>query len=238
MRYAVFSDIHAHLGRLEGVLAYLKGSKIDQYICLGDIVGYGIHPNECVERIRKLKCPTLMGNHDSAAIGLEDINHFNYKAYSAILWTQKKLKKKNKEYLKTLPFIYQIDSFLAVHSTPRSPEKWNYILTADMALKSFQHFKEQICFIGHSHIPFFFQKEGKEKGELIRSNPMEIKTGCRYLVNVGSVGQPRDNNPKSAFIIFDDEEKTVTLKRLAFDGPEEMLLPSNGTPLPVPSKSV
>lgn len=223
MRYAIFSDIHAHLGRLDGMLAYLKESKIDHYICLGDIVGYGIHPNECVERIRKLKCPTLMGNHDSAAVGLEDISHFNYQAYKAILWTQTKLKKKNREYLKSLPFTYQTNSFLAVHSTPRSPERWGYILTADAALESFQHFEEQVCFIGHSHIPFFFQQDGMEKGELIRNNPMEIKKRHRYLVNVGSVGQPRDNNPKSAFVIFDDKEKTITLKRLPFEGPEEML---------------
>ncbi len=222
MRYAIFSDIHAHLGRLEAVLAAMKESDIDRYICLGDIVGYGIHPNECLERIRELNCPTLMGNHDSVASGLEGSDHFNLKAVEAILWTQNQMKEQNKQFLISLPYSYKTKSFLAVHSTPLHPEKWGYVLNRDAAVEAFQHFKEPICFIGHSHVPFFFELDPSGKGEVLQENPIKIKKDHRYLVNVGSVGQPRDNSSKSAFVILDTKQKSITLKRVEYNGPDEM----------------
>lgn len=217
MKIAIFSDIHANLEALQAVLAFLKDASIDRYICLGDIVGYGASPNECTEEVRKLNCPVVIGNHDYVGVGMGDISYFNMTAKTAILWTRNQLKAENADFLKALPFTHKENSFLAVHASPQSPEKWEYVITMDSALNNMNHFSEQICFIGHSHIPFFLELDPEGNGELNRNNPLEIKDGYRYLINVGSVGQPRDNNPKSAFVIYDTDEKMVTLKRLAYD---------------------
>ena len=217
MQIALFSDIHGNLEALQAVLAYLKENKIEKHICLGDIIGYGANPNECVEEVKALKCPVVVGNHDYVGIGQGDITYFNTTARNAILWTRSQLKDENKEFLKALPFTYQEDSFLVVHASPQSPEKWEYVLSLDSALINMHHFKEQICFIGHSHMPFFLQVDQDGNGDIMRDNPLQIKEGFRYLVNVGSVGQPRDNNPKSAFVIYDTDAKTITLKRVAYD---------------------
>jgi predicted phosphodiesterase len=217
MRIGIFSDIHGNLEALDTVLKYLKENNIHKYICLGDIVGYGPNPNECVERIRELKCPVVMGNHDYVAIGKGDVTLFNVTARNAIEWTQGQLTKENLDFLSTLPFIYRTKHLIAVHSTPRDPERWEYVLTMDSALQNMEYYTEPVCFIGHSHTPFFLELDTKGNAQIIKDNPMILKDDYRYLVNAGSVGQPRDNNPKSAFAIYDTTQKTITLLRVAYD---------------------
>ena len=190
MRLALISDIHANLEALEATVESLRKSGVEQFICLGDIVGYGPNPNECVDLIRSLECPTVMGNHDYVAVGKGDISYFNVSAKSAILWTREQLSKENLEFLSSLPFTHKQDNLIAVHSTPVNPEQWNYILTMDAALNSMSQFEEQICFIGHSHAPFFLSVDPSGEGRLVRESPLQMKKENRYLVNVGSVDSP------------------------------------------------
>lgn len=217
MRIGIFSDIHGNFEALEAVLKYFKDNNIHKYICLGDIVGYGPSPNECVEAVKGLKCPVVLGNHDYVAIGKGDVSLFNVTARNAIEWTQKQLTGENLDFLRTLPFIYRTKQLIAVHSTPREPERWEYVLTMDAALQNMEYYTEPVCFIGHSHAPFFLELDPEGNPQLIRDNPMIIKDKYRYMVNVGSVGQPRDNNPKSAFALYDTTQKTVTLLRVPYN---------------------
>lgn len=218
MRIAFISDIHGNYEALLSVIDHIKNDKVDAYICVGDIVGYGANPNECIELVQELNCLCVVaGNHDYAAVNLTDLTYFNPIAYRAILWTQKMLEEKNKKYLETLSLQYSADNYLVVHSSPHNPQDWNYILSLEEAENSFHYFKEQICFIGHSHVPFFVEKAGDNHSKLITEDIIEIKEGCRYLVNVGSVGQPRDNDPRCAFVIYDLEEKKILLKRVEYN---------------------
>lgn len=218
MRIAFISDIHGNYEALISVLDHIKGDKVDAYICVGDIVGYGANPNECIKLVQELDCLSVVaGNHDYAAVNLTNLTYFNPIAYRAILWTQEILLEKNKKYLENLSLQYSADNYRVVHSSPHNPQEWNYILSLEEAENSFCYFIEQICFIGHSHVPFFVEKDGNNPSKLIAEDIIEIKEGCRYLINVGSVGQPRDNDPRSAFVIYDLEEKKIFLKRVEYN---------------------
>jgi predicted phosphodiesterase len=217
MRIAIFSDIHGNLEALSAVLKHLEEEGITNYICGGDIVGYGANPNECVDRVAALDCPVVMGNHDHAALGLTDITYFNPTARSALLWSRETLTQERKKFLNQLEFTYQANNMFLVHASPRHPDQWEYILTLESAETNFGFFKEQVCFIGHSHQPFFVGISSEGKVELITENPLSLQKNYRYIINVGSVGQPRDGNPNSALAIFDAIEQTVSLIRIPYD---------------------
>jgi len=217
MRIAIFSDIHGNLEALSAVLKYLEEEGITNYICGGDVVGYGANPNECVDMVAALDCPVVMGNHDHAALGLTDITYFNPTARAALLWTRETLKPERKKFINQLEFIYQANNMFLVHAAPRHPDQWEYILSLEAAETNFGFFKEQVCFIGHSHQPFFVGISSDGNVELITENPLYIQKDCRYIINVGSVGQPRDGNPNSAISIFDTSTQTVSLIRIAYD---------------------
>lgn len=216
MKYAIFSDIHGNLEALQEVLKNLDG-KVDRYICVGDLVGYGANPNECIEEIVKLNCLTVAGNHDYAAINLTPVDVFNNFAKEAILWTQKELSKENKNYLKNLKLVENVDDFMIVHSTPFEPENWFYIFTFEDALKNFNYFNKQICFIGHSHQPFIIILDEHGKCSIYKKNILKIEKNKRYLINVGSVGQPRDNNPETCFFTLDLTKQEIMMKRVVYD---------------------
>ncbi|MDI6782487.1 MAG: metallophosphoesterase family protein [bacterium] len=248
MRIAIFSDIHGNLEALSAVLKYLEEEGITNYICGGDIVGYGANPNECVDMVAALDCPVVMGNHDHAALGLTDITYFNPTARSALLWTRENLTQERKKFLNQLEFTYQANNMYLVHASPRHPEQWEYILSLESAETNFGFFKEQVCFIGHSHQPFFVGLSSAGNVELIipkappmkseqalgftptkpgsglrgstnsgTENPLQLKKDWRYIINVGSVGQPRDGNPNSAISLFDVDAQTVSLIRIPYD---------------------
>jgi len=217
MRIAIFSDIHGNLEALSAVLKYLEEDGITNYICGGDVVGYGANPNECLDTVAALDCPVIMGNHDHAALGLTDITYFNPTARAALLWTRETLTLERKKFLKQLEFTYQADNMFLVHASPRHPDQWEYILSLEAAEINFKYFTEQVCFIGHSHQPFFVGIAGNEQIELITENPLSLKKDCRYIINIGSVGQPRDGNPNSAIVIFDTDALTISLIRIPYD---------------------
>jgi len=217
-RVGVLSDIHGNLHALEAVLAQLQSENVDMIVCCGDVVGYGARPNECVDTLIKLGIPAIAGNHDHAALMLTDITNFNEIAKAAVLWTNKVLREDNVEYLKKLGLGIRdtANNVFYVHASPKEPGEWHYILTMGEARTNFNYFTEQICFIGHSHQPFIIEND---EGNLVcPTRPeVDIREGCRYLINVGSVGQPRDHNPRACYVVVDFENRKLEIKRCDYD---------------------
>jgi predicted phosphodiesterase len=219
MRFAFISDIHANLEALEAVLNDIKGQNIDEVICLGDIVGYGANPNECIELV-KSHCPeTLLGNHDAAAVELLSTQHFNIHAKIAIEWTEQNLKKENRNYLSALPLKTNKDFLTLVHATPYEPNMWYYITSLEEAAFNFQFFDTQICLVGHTHIPIIIILDNDKELYVHQDSYVNMGKleGARFLINVGSVGQPRDRNPKSCYGILDTSEKEFFYRRVSYN---------------------
>jgi predicted phosphodiesterase len=219
MRFAFISDIHANLEALEAVLEDIAGQNIDEIICLGDIVGYGANPNECCELI-KAKCPvTLIGNHDAAAVDQLSTQHFNIHAKIAIEWTSQNLKKDSFNFLSSLPFKATKPSMTLVHATPYEPNMWYYITSLEEAAFNYQFFDTPLCLVGHTHIPIIIVLDKDKElyvhqDTLIKLDDLE---DSRFLINVGSVGQPRDRNPKSCYGIFDDVQREFSYRRVSYN---------------------
>ncbi|MEW6714085.1 MAG: metallophosphoesterase [Nitrospirota bacterium] len=216
MRYAVIADVHGNLEALEAVLKRLKEESYDAILFLGDSVGYGPNPNECIEVLKNKAQVLLAGNHDLAVIGLTDTKFFNPHARTAIEWTQDVLKDENRKLLASLPIVKQMidEDLLLVHSTPKEPEEWHYLISSWDAYVNFNFFSEKICLVGHSHIPAIIEEppEGKINMFNIRA---EIKEDHRYIINAGSVGQPRDGNPNAAYVLL--TENSAEIKRVPYD---------------------
>ncbi|MDW7988421.1 MAG: metallophosphoesterase family protein, partial [candidate division WOR-3 bacterium] len=208
MRIAILSDIHSNLEALNAVLEYINDKNIEKIICLGDIVGYGASPNECIEVLLKLSpIFTVAGNHDFGVLGKTDIIYFNEIAQIAIKWTKKQLDCRSIDYLNSLPLTSVVDEAFIVHASPGSPDAWNYIFDIYDAKDQFQYFDDKICFVGHSHVPraFVFRKKSSSV-EIINEKKFSVSDAdCRYLINVGSVGQPRDGDPRASFVIWDTD---------------------------------
>jgi diadenosine tetraphosphatase ApaH/serine/threonine PP2A family protein phosphatase len=215
VQYALVSDIHSNLEALEAVLADIAGQAVDEILCLGDLVGYGADPNECTRRIGDLTSHVVSGNHDSAVVGQTDISHFNPHARRAVAWTAEIIDPEQARYLSRRPFVDRIDDLLLVHATPSEPDAWNYLLTAPAARAEFGSFSESICFIGHSHQPIFFCSDGAVHSG--KTDRLTCDPGLRYIVNIGSVGQPRDGDPRSCYAIYDADRRVVQLRRVAYD---------------------
>ncbi|HCJ65761.1 MAG TPA: hypothetical protein DHV62_00145 [Elusimicrobia bacterium] len=219
MKYAIFADVHSNLEALNIILEYYSKEKVDKYFCCGDLVGYGPNPNECIEKVRQLKAIVVAGNHDLASVGLKDISWFNENAQASILWTQKKLTPENISYLRSLPQIYQDKDLTLVHGSPRDPID-EYLLNLNQARENLNFFPAQVCFIGHSHTPFFYQKkaEGAESyGNFLQKNPVVLNLETKTIINVGSVGQPRDGDPRSACATYELEKKEIYLARFEYN---------------------
>lgn len=216
MRYAIISDIHSNLEALERILSALEIENIEKFICLGDLVGYGANPNECVERVKELTDLVIAGNHDYASCGMTDTKYFNPVAKRAISWTESVLTEENKEYIKNLGLTLKIKDAFFVHSSPSEPATWQYIFSLDDAIFEFQYFEEKICFIGHSHIAFAIRERGR-RYSVVEWKEFPINTNARYIINVGSVGQPRDLDPRACCVVFDNERKSIKFIRSEYD---------------------
>ncbi len=209
---ALISDIHSNLEALETTLTYLRARQVKEIYCLGDIVGYGPNPNECINLIRQNCKIALMGNHDYAAIGSENINYFNEYARKATFWTIDQLPEENLIYLKQLPFTFQTADYFLVHSAPANPLAWHYVLSKDDAVYELDSFTQPVCFIGHSHVPAIYSTK-----TAFRENSFYLQQDQRYIINVGSLGQPRDGNPDLSICLYDTESKHVEYVRLKYD---------------------
>jgi len=220
MRYLVISDIHGNLAALEAVLDDARMDTVDQVWCLGDVVGYGPCPNECVERLREFPdylC--VAGNHDWAAISRISIAEFNPSAQVACRWTAEQLSPDNVDYLANLPTRIVAGNCTLVHGSPREPI-WEYIIYPSTAQLNFQFFDTQLCFVGHTHAPAIFREEtSTRKFEIsipVPSTPIVINEE-RLIINPGSVGQPRDGDPDAAYMVFDSDSKSVEYRRVPYD---------------------
>lgn len=214
----IVSDIHANLVALEAVLE--AAGEVDQIWNLGDVVGYGPRPRECIDRIVGLNpAASLIGNHDWAAIGRLPLDEFNPVARYATYWTTAQLSSAHMKYLESLPNRVIEDDWMLVHASPRHPI-WEYVYTARVAHENFELFDAPVCFLGHSHVQLFISETMAAKGE----PPIQPSDGDtlliesdRFIVNPGSVGQPRDNNPDAAFALYDPNSRLVTFRRVPYD---------------------
>ncbi len=224
MRVLVLSDIHANLEALDTVLeAARQEGGFDRLWCLGDIVGYGPNPNECVARMRELNALAVLGNHDAAALGRVRVNDFNPDARRAVEWTQTQLTPDARAYLASLSEQQIEGDYTIVHGSPRDPV-WEYILTPTMAHAQFEYFQTPVCLTGHTHIPALYHHFADESGRWMTAwhvpEPEEVYTlrdPDRWLVNPGSVGQPRDRDPRAAFALLDVEERRWAYYRIPYD---------------------
>jgi diadenosine tetraphosphatase ApaH/serine/threonine PP2A family protein phosphatase len=218
LRYFIFSDIHANLEALEAVLAWGGEADVGFYLCLGDIVGYGADPNACVEIIKRLdSCACIKGNHDAAVIDVRERSFFHEVALEGVQYSEEKLSATNREFIENLPYVYASDGlFIGVHASPFNPATWEYVLDQGGAKRAFGAMEHQVAFIGHSHTPVIFNDDGKAE-RFLPGDKVTIRENTRYIVNVGSVGQPRDGNPDASCVVFDDETLTVELVRVNYD---------------------
>jgi diadenosine tetraphosphatase ApaH/serine/threonine PP2A family protein phosphatase len=216
VQYLIISDIHANLAALEAVLD--DAPPFDELWCLGDLVGYGPKPNECTERVQDLPHTSLAGNHDWAALGRLDLNSFNAIARAANEWTQRQLTSSSRTYLNGLSPSLQRDDFALAHASPREPV-WEYIMDATTAYRNFEHFSTQFCLVGHTHVPVLFEldEERNRCQVLLPPFPEPVKLGARRaIINPGSVGQPRDGDPRAAYAILNTDEMTFEFRRVSY----------------------
>lgn len=221
MRFLVFSDIHGNIEALEALLKFISRKKIDHYLYLGDLVGYGASPDETIERVRRLEPLSIIrGNHDKAVCGLDAIETFNPMAALAIAWCRKTLSREHSRYLCGLPRgPLVVDETLTIcHGAPFDEDF--YIFGEFDAAEAFQYLETQVGFFGHTHFPCLYAKtEQAMRGRMIEDDhcTVRLKKNAQYLINPGSVGQPRDRNPKAACAIFDSEESAVHFHRFDYD---------------------
>ena len=217
MRYGIFGDIHGNLHALEAVLKAYEQEHIDEFLCTGDLVGYGANPHECIERTRAVCKHIVAGNHDFAVCEKLTLEFFNSYAKSAVLWTREALTKEDLDYLQGLPITVNVGTDVTLsHATIYDAHAFDYIQTQYDAHLSLQELRTPCGFVGHSHIPISFYLRDGVVGWTMETT-IDVDACEKVLVNVGSVGQPRDENPKAAYAVFDTEERKVWIKRVAYD---------------------
>ena len=219
MRYAIIADIHSNLTALQAVLDDINTQeKVDKIWCLGDIVGYGPEPHECIELLRTTDHICVAGNHDRAVVGKLDMTSFNTYAAEAVNWTAGKLSIGDITYLNNLPESIEDGDFLLVHGSPREPIM-EYILSMSVARQNFDCFRTKYCLVGHTHVPQAYSLDEEDNFTATKFLPnIKLITGeTRLIVNPGAAGQPRDGNPEASYAIYDNGTKIIQLRRVAYD---------------------
>jgi len=217
MRYGIISDIHGNLEALRATLRELAG--VEAYLCLGDIVGYGPNPNECVEAVRALPgLSCVVGNHDLAAIGKYSTELFNFYAREAIMWTEEALSEANKLFLASLPTKSTAPGVILTHGS--LPDPMEYLVSEAEARGTFEVMSEPLCLVGHTHVAEYYALEnysGRIVHELLpKGGRLEMELGWRYIVNPGGVGQPRDGNPRASYGRYDTQSRLVEIRRVVY----------------------
>ncbi|MFH0877147.1 MAG: metallophosphoesterase family protein [Candidatus Omnitrophota bacterium] len=216
MRYVVFSDVHSNLQAFEAALETIQHSEIDRFVFVGDIVGYGANPRECISLLRGLNSLCVAGNHDWVVADRLEIEYFNAAAKEAALWTKEHIAAADRVFLSGMTLTAEENEFCIVHGTLDCPEEFDYMLDGTRAAKTFALFKKKICFVGHSHWPGVFVEE-KDKMSYEEPVKLSLEADWRYIVNVGSIGQPRNGDPRACFCIYDDQAGALEFKRLDYD---------------------
>jgi predicted phosphodiesterase len=217
MLVLVVSDIHGNLAAFEAVLR--DAGRFDMIWSLGDIVGYGPCPNDCIERLNDYQHIAVPGNHDYGVLGRLDLADFNPDAREANLWSREQLSPESRSYLEALPEVATQDAFTLAHGSPRHPI-WEYLFYPFEATASFAFFSTSVCLVGHTHVPRIFQYALPDKPCQVLTIPEEKAVqldSFRYIINPGSVGQPRDRDPRAAYLLLDTEELVFQHRRVAYD---------------------
>lgn len=218
MRYGIFSDTHANIEALTEVMKAFDGENIDRYGCIGDSVGYGASPNECCDIIRERAAFTVMGNHDAAVAGCMDYSYYYDAARNALDLHAGILSEENMAWIRTLPYEVREEGLAFCHGSPINLEEFEYIFSAEQAARCHEIWDDlaQITFIGHSHLCKSFALTETEVFEVV-ADKFEIRPEHRYIISVGSVGQPRDYDPRASYTIYDSDTKTFEFKRIEYD---------------------
>lgn len=221
MRYLVISDIHANLFALQAVLKDAEG-KYDRVWFLGDIMGYGPHPNECIDLLASLNCLSIAGNHDWATLGKLGAHHFNPEAHHVLLWTRTVLSNSSTQFLQSLEISAVVEEhFTLVHGSPRHPI-WEYVLHPSVAAANLDHFATRYCLLGHTHNPVVYQETHGGRRRACREIKPQENLGPqplpnpRLIINPGSVGQPRDGDPRASYAILDPDSRTFDYHRVPY----------------------
>ena len=216
MRYGILGDIHSNLEALQAVVIACQEQNVKTFLCVGDIVGYGADPIRCIETIQELKADAVAGNHDWAVAGKFEPTDFNSMGQAAVMWTRDVLSNEQRHFLNNLPLIYKNEDLILVHGTLNKADQFIYLEDIGQALDTFYLMDNNVCFVGHTHVPQIFVKQD-EKVYYAHSLQIETNYQNKYIINVGSVGQPRDLNPMAAYCIYDTETKIIEIKRIRYD---------------------
>ncbi len=215
LRYAILGDVHSNLEALEAVLADAQAQGATRFACVGDIVGYNADPVACLQRLRDLDCAVVRGNHDHYCSHDEALSGFHPLAADAVDWTRKQLNDEQRQYLRSLKLVSLVETFTLVHSTLDMPEMWGYVFDKLEAESNFNYQTTSVCFFGHTHVPLAFERSGSVRGGLYKE--IKVQLGRKYFINVGSVGQPRDGDPRAAYVIYDLIGNKIELRRVEYD---------------------
>ena len=218
MRYAILADIHANLAALQAVLEDItaKGG-VDELWCLGDVVGYGPEPGECIRLLKKHCSVCVAGNHDLGAVGKLNLGYFNASAAAACRWTAAQLSPADVRYLEDLPLSLQQGDFFLVHGSPAEPAL-EYVISSGIAARSFSFFDSPYCLVGHTHVPLAFKQEGDSAPSIMLSSGIGLVLGAkRMIINPGGVGQPRDGDPRASYAVYESEGSILRLYRVEYD---------------------
>jgi diadenosine tetraphosphatase ApaH/serine/threonine PP2A family protein phosphatase len=217
MSWAIFSDVHGNLEALEAVAEDFGRRGITRAFFIGDAVGYGPSPNECLKMIAELTTVRLMGNHDHAVLQENGPEEFNKHAQAAIRWTRTALNAEARQILHSFTMSQTVGQHHLVHASPLRPQHWDYILDQLTALAALKNFSEWVCFVGHTHQPRIFQEAKDSPCSELPAADLHIKDDARYIINVGSVGQPRDGDPRACYAVYDPERQQLTYARVPYD---------------------
>jgi predicted phosphodiesterase len=217
MKYAIIADIHANLEAFQTVLEDARAQNCTHYACLGDVVGYNANPKECLDIVREMGMPCVKGNHDEYCSSDSALEGFNPHAAEAVNWTREQLTEEDRQWLRDLKYLRLVSNFTLVHATLDGPQRWGYVFDKLAAAASFTYQNTSVCFFGHTHVPVAFIRDTVVRGGTY--SKFKVEPGRKYFINVGSVGQPRDNNPRASYVIYDLDEATIELRRLDYDIP-------------------
>jgi len=217
MRIALISDIHGNLEALQAVLKEIESQKVDRINCLGDVIGYGCDPVACLDLVDQHCSAKLMGNHEYAAIGILPLEAMNLAARQSIQWTGIQLKDRELTMIADFEMKAEDAGCLLVHASPEEPEEWHYVLSQREATEGFAHLDQKLAFHGHTHLPLIFCQAPNGNVRTIVGHDFDPDEECSYLINVGSVGQPRDNDPRASFVVYDADDVSVSYHRVEYD---------------------
>ncbi len=217
MRFLVLSDIHGNVEALERVLEEAGRLRPDMIVSLGDVVGYGANPNECVSLVQEAASIRIGGNHDVAAAGLIGTETFSSTAQRAIRWTSREIHPRHRDALGEYDTVRRYGDCVFAHASPLSPMEWEYVYTINQANAVFEGIREKFVFIGHTHVPAIIEHSDSLGTRVVSGTFSTVAPGSRYLVNVGSIGQPRDGIAAASFVLLDEQKGTIAIRRVPYD---------------------